>query len=96
MECRISPEVELCTGNDRLRFQTFFGNLAGLVMNKSGKSKLTGFYFFTDLEHVFKRFSVNSFLTVKPDKCGDPNMVQLLKNCQLHRNKYERCLVQNS
>ena len=49
----------------------FFCYLTGLViLNKSRKRKLTGF--FTDLEHLLKRssVSVNSFLTVKFDKWG--------------------------
>ena len=69
MECRISPEVELCTGNDLLCFQTIFCYLAGLIiLNKSGKRKLT--VFLTDLEHVLKRSAVNSYHAVKFDKCG--------------------------
>ena len=69
MECRISPEEKLCTGNDLLCFQTVFCYLAGLViLNKSGKSKLKGFS--TDIEHLLKRSAVNSYHTVKFDKCG--------------------------
>ena len=44
IECRISSEVKLCTGNDRLCFQTLFCYLTSLViLNTSGKRKLTGF-----------------------------------------------------
>ena len=81
MECRISPDMKLYTGNDLLCFQTDFCYLAGLViLNKSGKHKLTGF-FLTNLEHVLKRSAVNSYHTVKFDKCGknkhDPTSKEL-------------------
>ena len=43
--------------------------LSGLViLNKSGKRKLT--VFLTDIEHVLKRSAVNSYHTVRFDKCG--------------------------
>ena len=50
-------------------FPNLFLLSAGFViLNKSGKRKLTGF--FTVFEHALKRGSMNSFLTVKFDKCG--------------------------
>ena len=72
MECRISPEVELCTGNDLLCFQTIFCYLAGLIiLNKSGKRKLT--VFFNRSCVALKRSAVNSYHAVKFDKCGKNN-----------------------
>ena len=45
MECRISPEVKLCTGNDLLCFQTVFCYLAGLViLNKFWKTQADSFF----------------------------------------------------
>ena len=44
-----------------------------VILNKSGKRKLTGFSFFLQpgLELVLKRNSVNSFFTITFDKCDE-------------------------
>ena len=64
-----------------------------VVLNKSGKRKLTGFL--TNLEHVLKRSAVNLFLTVKFDKCGK-NKHDVTSKKLSPAQEYERCLVQNS